>query len=70
MLETQYIDKKFDSVYEKLDALTEKVSALELKTCRRVDRNSFILNGLLWFIGLLIAGAITGGITILVRSMS
>ena len=55
MLDLQYIDKKFDSVYEKLDDLCKKLTALELKTCRRVDRNSFILNGMLWFIGIVIA---------------
>ena len=54
-LSSQYIDKKFESVYEKLDELTAKVAALELKTCRRVDRNSFILNGMLWFIGIVVA---------------
>ncbi len=57
-LSLEYIDKKFDSVYEKLDEINDKVTALELKTCRKVDRNSFILNGMLWFIGIVVAANI------------
>lgn len=51
----QPINDRFDKVDDKLDKLTAKITALELKTCRRVDRNSFILNGMLWFIGIVVA---------------
>ncbi len=57
-LSSQYIDKKFENVNNKLDEITNKLSSLELKLTKRVDRNSFVISGLLWFIGIVVAANI------------
>lgn len=44
------IDDRLDTIDKKLDTISEKLSTLELKLTRKVDRNSLILNGMLWVI--------------------
>lgn len=50
----QPINDRLDKIDDKLDEVYNKLTALELKTCRRVDRNTLILNGILWFGGLVV----------------
>jgi len=63
MLETQYIDKKFDSVYTKLDEVKKELVEFKLHTTKRVDRNTLILNGILYVVGIVV----TANVVCLVR---
>lgn len=42
--------KQFDKVYTKLDKIIETQHNIELKLTKKVDRNTFILNAMLWVI--------------------
>jgi tetrahydromethanopterin S-methyltransferase subunit G len=57
-VELQSIKDELDKVNEKLDTVIGNQHSLELKMTKRVDRNTFICNGLLWFIGVIVAAGI------------
>ena len=65
MLDLQYIDKKFERVYDKLDEISAKQTAFELAVTKKVQRNALILNGMLWFIGVVSAACVG----VLIRSL-
>jgi len=62
-LNSQYIDDKFDKVDKKQDQMLAKLTALELDMTKKVSRNSFILNGMLWFIGIVIAANVVAWVS-------
>lgn len=62
-LNLPYIDDKFERVYDKLDEISKKQTDFELQMSRKVDRNTLILNGIVWFVGLVV----TANVVCLVR---
>jgi len=55
---SEYIDKKFERVYDKLDEISDKQTAFELGMSKKVQRNSLIVNAILWFIGVVIVAGV------------
>ncbi len=57
---TQYTNDRLDKIDTKLDKVLANQNSMELKLTRRVDRNTLILNTILWVSGVLfIAGVST-----------
>lgn len=42
--------EQFNKVYKKLDKIISNQHKIELKLTKKVDRNTFILNAMLWVI--------------------
>jgi tetrahydromethanopterin S-methyltransferase subunit G len=47
------ITERFDKIDKKLDTVIDNQHKMELKFTRKVGRNSLIINGMLWGMGLL-----------------
>lgn len=45
---------RFDKIDDKLNEISDKLTSLELQMTKKVDRNTLILNGMLWFIGIVV----------------
>ena len=49
---------RIQSMDEKLDRIETLLHEMEIKLTRRVDRNSLILNGMLWFVGAVVVAGL------------
>lgn len=59
------IDERLDNIDKKLDTVIANQHKMELRFTKRVGRNSFICNGVLWFAGLVIAAGVVFAFTLL-----
>lgn len=59
------INDRLDKIDEKLDTVIDNQHKMELKFTKRVGRNTFICNGLLWFTGIVVTAGVVFALTLL-----
>ncbi len=64
-MESPYTRNLITKIDKKLDTVIKNQHSMELKFTKRVDRNTFICSGVLWFTGLVIAAGVVFMFTLL-----